>query len=141
MSRPLFPALANRHAFRHANGLWIVLHDALRDRDSAGYSLLLYRNAMGAEDHLAYSDALLLLKRGADPNRCAADGVTVGKMLNDHRRHFQPTHTSRSRRNSSRFGTGLSNMGWSSGSVNCQDKQKVELRPLIPNTGDEREST
>ena len=64
---------------------------------------------MGAADHLAYSDALLLLKRGADPNRSAADGVTVGEMLNDHRRHFQATH-----KPEPRFGTGLENTRWSS---------------------------
>ena len=29
--------------------------------DSAGYSLLLYRTAMGLDDNLAYADALLLL--------------------------------------------------------------------------------
>ena len=60
--------------------------------NSAGYSLLLYRTAMGNEDHLAYSDALLLLERGADPNRSAADGETLGKMLQAHRDHFQATH-------------------------------------------------
>jgi hypothetical protein len=47
---------------------------------------------MGTEDHLAYSDALLLLERGADPNRSAADGETLGKMLKTHRAHFQATH-------------------------------------------------
>jgi ankyrin repeat protein len=62
--------------------------------DSAGYSLLLYRTAMGIEDKLAYSDALLLLQRGADPNRSAPDGMTLGKMLKDHRAHFQSTHKS-----------------------------------------------
>lgn len=62
--------------------------------DSAGYPLLLYRTAMGIKDNLAYSDALLLLERGADPNRSAPDGMTLGKMLNDHRAHFQSTHKS-----------------------------------------------
>src|SRR5262249_39791920 len=52
--------------------------------DSAGYPLLLYRTAMGLKDKLAYSDAMLLLERGADPNRPAADGMTLGKMLKDH---------------------------------------------------------
>jgi hypothetical protein len=60
--------------------------------NSAGYPLLLYRTAMGAEDHLAYSDALLLLERGADPNRSAADGMKLGKMLKDHRGHFKAAH-------------------------------------------------
>jgi hypothetical protein len=62
--------------------------------DSAGYSLLLYRTAMGLDDNLAYADALLLLQRGADPNRAGTDGVTFGKMLMDHRTHFQRTHKS-----------------------------------------------
>jgi hypothetical protein len=62
--------------------------------DSAGYPLLLYRTAMGIKDNLAYSDALLLLERGADPNRSAPDGMTLGKMLNDHHAHFQKTHKS-----------------------------------------------
>jgi ankyrin repeat protein len=62
--------------------------------DSAGYPLLLYRTAMGLDDNLAYSDALLLLQRGADPNRAGADGMTLAKMLTDHRAHFQRTHKS-----------------------------------------------
>jgi len=62
--------------------------------DSAGYPLLLYRTAMGLDDNLAYADALLLLQRGADPNRPATDGMTFGKMLSDHRAHFQRTHKS-----------------------------------------------
>ena len=49
---------------------------------------------MGLDDKLAYSDALLLLQRGADPNRAGADGMTFGKMLTDHRAHFQQTHKS-----------------------------------------------
>jgi hypothetical protein len=57
----------------------------------AGYSLLLYRTAMGREDNLAYADALLLLQRGADPNLTMADGMTFGKMLSDHKAHFQRT--------------------------------------------------
>ena len=62
--------------------------------DSAGYPLLLYRTAMGVDDKLAYSDALLLLERGADPTRAGADGMTFGKILADHRSHFQATHKS-----------------------------------------------
>jgi hypothetical protein len=57
--------------------------------DSPGYPLLLYRTAMGLDDNLAYSDALLLLQRGADPNRAGADGVRFGKLLKDHRAHFE----------------------------------------------------
>jgi hypothetical protein len=62
--------------------------------DSAGYPLLLYRTAMGLNDNPAYADALLLLQRGADPNRPATDGMTFRKMLADHRAHFQRTHQS-----------------------------------------------
>ena len=62
--------------------------------DSAGYPLLLYRTAMGLDDNVAYADALLLLERGADPNRAGTDGMTLGKMLMDHRAHFQRAHKS-----------------------------------------------
>ena len=62
--------------------------------DSSDYPLLLYRTAMGLQDKLAYSDALLLLQRGADPNRSAADGMTLGKMLSDHRSNFGRAHKS-----------------------------------------------
>jgi len=61
------------------------------DSDSSGYPLLLYRTAMGVKDNPAYADVLLLLQRGADPNRAGADGMTLGKMLMDHRGHFQQT--------------------------------------------------
>jgi hypothetical protein len=62
--------------------------------DSAGYPLLLYRTAMGVDDKLAYSDALLLLERGADPTRAGEDGMTFGKILAGHRAHFQKAHKS-----------------------------------------------
>ena len=62
--------------------------------DSAGYPLLLYRTGMGLKDNLAYSDALLLLQRGADPTRAGADGMTLARILRDHRAHFQQTHKS-----------------------------------------------
>ncbi|HEX3421747.1 MAG TPA: hypothetical protein VHT01_10975 [Candidatus Udaeobacter sp.] len=62
--------------------------------DSAGYPLLLYRTAMGMKDNPAYADALLLLQRGADPNRSAADGITLGKMLKDYRSNFERAHKS-----------------------------------------------
>jgi ankyrin repeat protein len=60
--------------------------------DSAGYTLLLYRTKMGLDDKLAYADALALLERGADPNRAGADGMTLGKMLTEHRAHFGRSH-------------------------------------------------
>jgi len=63
------------------------------ESDSAGYPLLLYRTKMGLKDKLAYADALTLLERGADPNRVGADGMTFGKILTEHRVHFQRTHT------------------------------------------------
>lgn len=56
---------------------------------SAEYPLLLYRMKMGLDDSLAYGDALTLLERGADPNRAGADGMTFGKLLTNHRAHFQ----------------------------------------------------
>src|SRR6266567_2145617 len=56
--------------------------------DSAGYTLLLYRTKMGLDDKRAYADALTLLERGADPNRVATDGMTLAKMLAQHREHF-----------------------------------------------------
>ena len=62
--------------------------------DCAGYPLLLYRTAMGLDDNFAYADALLLLQRGADPNRAGTDGMTFGKMLTSHRSLFQRTHKS-----------------------------------------------
>src|SRR6266700_3396145 len=61
------------------------------DRSDSGYTLLLYRTKMGLDDSLAYADSLLLLERGADANRAGADGMTFGKMLMDHRAHFQHT--------------------------------------------------
>src|SRR5207249_4549286 len=57
--------------------------------DSSGYTLLLYRTKMGLDDKLAYADALALLERGADPNRVAADGMTLAKMLTQHREQFK----------------------------------------------------
>jgi len=62
------------------------------DRSDSGYTLLLYRTKMGFDDSLAYADALLLLERGADPNRAGSDGMTFGKMLMEHQAHFQRTH-------------------------------------------------
>jgi hypothetical protein len=61
------------------------------ESNSAGYSLLLYRTEMGLDASLAYTDALTLLERGADPNHAGADGMTFGKMLTNHRAHFEQT--------------------------------------------------
>ena len=58
----------------------------------AGLTVLLCRTSSGLDDKLGYADALYLLERGADPNRAAADGMTFGKMLMEHRAHFQQTH-------------------------------------------------
>jgi hypothetical protein len=58
------------------------------ESESAGYTLLLYRTKMGLHDSRAYADALHLLERGADPNRVAADGMTLAKMLTQHREQF-----------------------------------------------------
>ena len=57
----------------------------------AGLTLLLCRTSSGLKDRLGYADALYLLERGADPNRAGADGMTFGKMLTDHRAHFERT--------------------------------------------------
>jgi ankyrin repeat protein len=60
-----------------------------RESEFAGYTLLLYRTRMGPDHSDAYADALYLLERGADPNRAGADGMTFGKMLMEHRAHFE----------------------------------------------------
>src|SRR5438876_8090087 len=55
-----------------------------------GYTLLLYRTEEGRRySSSAYADALHLLERGADPNRVAADGMTLAKMLVEHRKQFE----------------------------------------------------
>ncbi len=56
--------------------------------DFSGYTLLLYRTREGSSDHSAYTDAIELLQRGADPNRVADDGMTLAKMLAQHRAEF-----------------------------------------------------
>jgi len=58
------------------------------ESDSGGYTLLLYRTKMGPDHSDAFSDALHLLERGADPNRVAVDGMTLAKMLTQHRTEF-----------------------------------------------------
>src|SRR6266513_4639660 len=58
------------------------------ESQSAGYSLLLYRTAMGLDHGEAYADALHLLERGADPKRVAADGMDFPKMLVENRKRL-----------------------------------------------------
>src|SRR5204863_6830172 len=54
-----------------------------------GYTLLLYRTHLySATDPTAYTDAVELLERGADPNRVAEDGMTLVKMLVQHPAKF-----------------------------------------------------
>ena len=59
-----------------------------RESQYAGYTLLLYRMEMGPRYTDAYSDALYLLERGADPNRITVDGMSFAKMLAEHRKQF-----------------------------------------------------
>lgn len=54
----------------------------------AGYTLVLCRTSMAHHDSGAYADALHLLERGADPHRAAGDGMTLAKMLMEHREQF-----------------------------------------------------
>jgi hypothetical protein len=58
------------------------------ESEFAGYTLLLYTAQNGSRDSRDYADALHLLERGADPNRVAPDGMTLAKMLTQHREHF-----------------------------------------------------
>jgi hypothetical protein len=58
------------------------------ESEFAGYTLLLYRTKMGLDHPEAYADSLHLLERGADPNRVARDGMTLSKMLAEHRQHL-----------------------------------------------------
>jgi hypothetical protein len=55
-----------------------------------GYTLLLYRAAAGRGDATGYADALLLLERGADPLRAAADGTTLPQLMQEHRAYYTP---------------------------------------------------
>jgi hypothetical protein len=59
-----------------------------KDSEGAGYTLLLYTTKDGSHDSREYANALHLLERGADPNRTAADGMNLSKMLMDHRKQF-----------------------------------------------------
>jgi hypothetical protein len=54
----------------------------------AGYPLLLCRTENGRRDSRGYADALHLLERGADPHRAADDGMTLARILMEHREFF-----------------------------------------------------
>jgi hypothetical protein len=68
------------------------LNSTLRDDESfqGGYTLLLYRAGLGRGDATGYADALLLLERGADPNRAAKDGMTLPQLMQEHRAFYTP---------------------------------------------------
>lgn len=56
--------------------------------ECAGYTLLLYATQSGKHVSSEYVEALHLLKRGADPNLAAPDGMTLGKMLTQQRKEY-----------------------------------------------------
>jgi hypothetical protein len=58
------------------------------ESESSKYSLVLYTTQSGMHDSREYANALHLLGRGADPIRAGADGMTLGKMLTEHRKQF-----------------------------------------------------
>ena len=59
-----------------------------KESEFAGYSLLLYTARNGWSDPAEYAVAEHLLRRGADPNRMAPDGMTLATMLIRHRDQF-----------------------------------------------------
>jgi hypothetical protein len=62
------------------------------ESECAGYTLLLYATWNGKHDPDEYVEALHLLKRGADPNLAAPDGMTFGKMLTQQRKEYAADH-------------------------------------------------
>ncbi len=77
------------------------------DKQFAAYPLLLYRTAMGREDERAYSDALYLLGRGADPRRAAADGMTFQRFIAQERDRLGRRRMRRQQKHSYRRPQGL----------------------------------
>jgi ankyrin repeat protein len=59
-----------------------------KNSESAGYTLVLYTTQNGWHVPLEYMYAQHLLERGADPNRVAPDGMTLAKVLTQHRDQF-----------------------------------------------------
>jgi uncharacterized protein len=58
------------------------------ESECAGCTLLLYTTQSGLHDGNEYANALHLLDRGADPHRVAANGMTLSKMLKEHRKQL-----------------------------------------------------
>jgi hypothetical protein len=56
-----------------------------------GYTLAMVRASLGRGDKEGYADALNLLERGADFTRTAPDGMTLAKILEDHRAFYSPS--------------------------------------------------
>ena len=58
----------------------------------AGYSLVMERASGGIGEATDYSEALHLLQRGADFHHAAPDGVTLAKILAEHRKSYADEH-------------------------------------------------
>ena len=58
------------------------------ESECAGCTLLLYTTQSGLHDSNEYANALHLLERGADPYRVAPGGMTLAKMLKEHRKQL-----------------------------------------------------
>ena len=56
-----------------------------------GYTIAMVRASLGRGDKQGYTDALNLLDRGADFTRAATDGMTLAKILEDHRAYYSPS--------------------------------------------------
>jgi hypothetical protein len=60
-----------------------------KESECPGCTLLLYTTQNGLTAPLEYDCALHLLEKGADPNRAAADGTNLAKMLKQQREKFE----------------------------------------------------